>query len=104
MPEWQILQLFNLNRIPRCQPPADTIQLTVAALLVTQLLAPFGGSVLAGEHGGGLQISSRFDQVVQNLNAVLRISADGEVVNEQELDASVVFQTFPVPVQILSSA
>lgn len=64
---------------------SNAVQLAVAAFLIAELLAPLGGCILAGKRGGGSQICPGLYQVIQNLNPVLGIPANGEVINEQQL-------------------
>ena len=67
------LQLLNMDGVAGRQTPPDTIQFAVAARFVAQILAPLRRRVLAGKHGRGLQIRTGFNQVVENLNPILRI-------------------------------
>lgn len=77
-----------MNRVASGEPTADSVQLTVAAFLITELLAPFRGRILAGKHGGGTQICPGFYQVVQDLNSIHGIPANGKVINKQQLQPS----------------
>ena len=93
-----------MNSVAGCQAPPNPIQLAVAVFLVAQVLAPFGWRILTGKHGGGFQIRPRLNQMVQDLNPILRITADSEIINEEDLDPGIVLQPFPVPVQIVTAA
>ena len=41
--------------------------------------------------------------MVQDLYPILRISANGKIVNEEDLDPGIILQPFPVFVQIVTS-
>ena len=86
------------------QTPPNSVQFAVAVLFVAQVLAPLRRRVLAGKHGRGFQICPGFNQVVENLNSILRIPADCEIVNEEDLNSGIVLQLFPVFVQIVAAA
>ena len=86
------------------QTPPNTIQFAVAVLFIAQVLAPLGRRVLAGKHGRGFQIRPGFNQVVQDLNSILRIPANCEIVNEENLNPGLVLQLLPVLVQIVAAA
>lgn len=70
-----------MDRVASSEPTADSIRLAIASILIAELLAPLGGRILAGKHGGGAQICPGLYQVVQDLNPVLGIPANGEVIN-----------------------
>ena len=48
--------------------------------------------------------SGGLDQVIQNLDPILRIQADSEIVSVQQLDSGIVFQPLSVSAQLLTSA
>jgi len=98
------LQLLNMDSIAGRQTPPDSVQFAVAVFFVAQVLAPLRRRVLAGKHGRGFQIRPGFDQVVEDLDPVLRIPADCEIVNEEDLNPGIVFQLLPVLVQIVAAA
>ena len=100
----QALQLLDMNGITGGQTPPDSIQLAVTALFVAQILAPLGRRVLACKHRGSLQIHPGLDQMVQDLDPILRIPADREIINEQNLNPGVVSQLLPILVQIAAAA
>ena len=80
------LQLFNMDGVAGSQATPNSVQFTVAVLFVTQVFAPLRRRILAGKQGRSFQIRSGFNQVVENLNPVLRIPADCEIVNEENLN------------------
>ena len=45
--------------------------------------------ILGGKHGGGSQICPGFYQVVQDINSILGIPANGKVINKQQLQPSI---------------
>ena len=45
-----------------------------------------------------------FYQMVQDLNSILGISANGKAINKQQLQSSVVLQPFPVSFQVITLA
>lgn len=69
------LQLLNMDSIASRQTPPNTVQFAIAVFFVAQVLAPLRRRVLAGKHGRGFQIRSGFNQVVEDLNPIFRISA-----------------------------
>ena len=97
------LQLLNMDSIAGRQTPPNTVQFAVAVLFIAQILAPLRRRVLAGEHGRGFQIRPGFNQVVENLNPILRIPTDCEIVNEEDLNPGIVLQLFPILVQIVTA-
>ena len=79
-----------MDSVAGCQAPPNPIQLAIAVFLVAQVLAPFGWRVLTGKHGGGFQIRPCLNQMVQDLYPILRISANGTIVNEEDLDPGII--------------
>ena len=78
-----------MDSIASRQTPPNTVQFAVAVLFVAQVLAPLRRRVLAGKHGRGFQIRPCFNQVVEDLNPILRIPADCEIVNEEDLNPGI---------------
>lgn len=60
----EMLQLLNMDSVPRGQAPPDSIQFAVAVFFITQVLTPFRRCILAGKHGGGFQIRPGLNQMV----------------------------------------
>ena len=86
------LQFLNMDSVAGRQTPPDSVQFAVAILFVAQVLAPLRRRVLACKHGRGFQIRPGFDQVVEDLDPVLRIPADCEIVNEEDLNPGIPWQ------------
>lgn len=93
-----------MDRVTSGESSADFVQLAVAAFLIAKLLAPFRGGILAGKHGGSAKIRPGLYQVVQDLNSILGIPANGKVINKQQLKPSIVLQPFPVSFQAVPLA
>jgi len=64
------------------------------------LVPPFIWRILAGEEGGGPKVIPKFYEMVQDLDPFLGISADSEVINEQQLNPCIVPDPLTVLVQI----
>ena len=93
-----------MDRVTSGESSADSVQLAVAAFLIAKLLAPFRGGILASKHGGSAKIRPGLYQVVQDLNSILGIPANGKVINKQQLKPSMVLQPFPVSFQAVPFA
>ena len=85
---------------PCSQPAPDSVKLAVAFLLITQLVSPFIRRILAGEEGGGPKVIPKFDEVVQDLDPFLGVSADRKVINEQQLDPRIVSDSLTIFAQV----
>ena len=94
------LCLLNQYGKPCSQPAPDSVKLAVAFLLITQLVSPFIRRILAGEEGGCPKVIPKFDEMVQDLDPFLGVSADCKVINEQQLDPCIVPDPLTVLVQI----
>ena len=77
-----------MDRVTSGESSADSVQLAVAAFLIAKLLAPFRGGILAGKHGGSAKIRPGLYQVVQDLNSILGIPANGKVINKLQISAT----------------
>ena len=58
---------------------------------------------MAGEKGGGPEVIPQFNEMVQDLDSFLRVSADSEVIDEQQLDPRIIPDSLTVLVQIFLS-
>ena len=76
----QALQLFDMYGIAGSQTPPDSVQLSAAAFFIAQELAPFGRRVLARKHRGRFQVRPGLDQMVQDLDPILRVPTDRKIV------------------------
>ena len=88
----------------RGQSASDPVELAIALLLITQLVAPFIWRILTAEEGGGPQVITELYEMVQDPDPFLRIPADGEIIYEQDLDPCIVPDPLPVPVKIFLAA
>ena len=92
------LCLLNQYSKPCRQPAPDSVKFAIAFLLITQLFSPFIRRILAGEKGGGPKVIPQFNEMVQDLDPFLGVSADSEIINEQQLDTCIV----PDPLAVLA--
>jgi hypothetical protein len=70
----------------------SSVKLPETSRIIAEPLAPFAGFVLRIEYRGIMEIGAGFQQMVKDLDSVLRIPANAEIINEEDTKPGVVFQ------------
>ena len=96
----QGLCLLNKHSKSSSKSATNAIKFTVTFRFITQCITPFIRGVLTTEKSRCSKIVPKLQEVVQDFDSLLGVSADREVIDKQQLYPGIILDPFTILIEI----